>query len=329
MLTYSGALSTLQSLTGVLSTDTTNSTLLMQFWNDSRRTIASINGGKWPWLEVEESVLSVANQDYVYIPNDVRRVMGVRVNVGGGSTSPIYLPRLLFDSDKWEIVVASRLGTSDVPNFVYQRGQKLLFYPTPASSGNIVGIIGRRNLRDITTPDYTAGTVASITNGSTTVIGTGTVWNASMVGSYIQIATTAASNGGDGFWYEIANINSTTSLELLKPYQGFNIAAATNAYTIGQITYEPEAYQMAPIYRAIAQFWQFKENFDLADRYWMMYDGGQEVGKSKLVAGLVGQMMSEANESMEGPMIQPWPRDGNFGGIQAPYYQPYLDATGF
>lgn len=328
MLTYDSALSTLQSLTGVQSTDLTNSATLIQFWNDSRRTVAGINGGKWPWLEMEDQALTVANQEYVQIPNHIRKIMGVRQQNGTNPTDVIYRPKLVFDSDRWDTILQQQFGSTNVPYFAYEREDKLYLQPIPSENGNVVFMRGRLKIRDINIVDYITGSIVSIANGATTVTGTGTSWTTSMAGRWLRITETVADNGGDGYWYEVASVTSSTILELKKKYQGTTISAGTALYRLGYITYEPETYQMAPIYRAVAQYWDFKENMVLSERYWMLYDGGQEIGKTQLAAGLIGQMLEEANESMEGPYLGPIPRAGDYGR-PFPYYNPWLDATGF
>lgn len=326
MLTYSSALSTLQQITGVPSTDTTTSALLIQFWNDSRRTVAGIGGGKWWWLEVDESVQTTADQEYVEIPNHIGRVMSVRQQNGSASTDVIYVPRMIFDAVAWDRILAQLLGSSDVPFYVYQRDNRLYIQPVPSSTGNYVRIRGRLKIRDINIADTTNITVTTATPASTslTISGNGL---ASMVGQYIRITETSAANGGDGYWYRIAAVPNATTLTLSKPYQGTAIAAGTAASTIGFVTFEPEQYQMAPIYRAVAQYWDFKENFNLSERYWRLYDGGMEIGKADVPQGLMGQMLAEAGESMEGPYMSPIPRNGM--ADYPPYWLPFQDATGF
>lgn len=326
MLTYSSALSTLQTLTGVPSTDTSTSATLIQFWNDSRRTVAGIGGGKWPWLEIEEEALTVASQDYIQIPNHIGRVMSVRQQNGSSSTDVVYRPRMVFDSDKWDTILQTQLGTSNVPYFCYQRGNQLYIQPIPSENGDRVIMHGRLKIKDINIPDVTNLTVTAIANGGTTMTLSGSA-TADFVGRYIRITQTSAAAGGDGYWYEISGYTNATTVTLKKPYQGTTLAAASAASTIGFITYEPEQYQMAPIYRAVAQYWDLKENMVLSERYWMLYDGGNETGKAQLPAGLIGQMLAEANESMEGPYISPSPRDGSWP--YPPYWFPYQDASGF
>jgi hypothetical protein len=328
MLTYSTALSTLQSLTGVPSTDTTTSALLIQFWNDSRRTVAGIRGGSWPWLQIERTVDTVADQDYIYIPNDIRRVTAMRVVVGTGTSATIYLPVQVCDIKRWQVALAARLGSNQYPYFAFQQGQKILMTPIPSETGTDVVLTGPRVIRDINIADYNTGNIVSIANGATAVVGTGTSWTASMAGRYIRITESDTANKGDGYWYEIASVGSATTLTLVKPYQGTSIVAGTAAYSLGLITYEPETWQMAPIYRAVAQYWDLHENFNLSERYWLLYDGGQEIGKRELPAGMIGQMLEEAGETYDGNYIAP--SDNDLANVQiAPYYYPTQDASGF
>lgn len=331
MLTYSSALSLMQSLTKTPATDTANATFLLQLWNESRRTVGAIRGGNWPWLEIEESVLTTANQEYIEIPNDMRRVTGVRVVVNNAdTTATIYLPRLVYDAQKWQLILAYRLGSNQYPYFCYQQGTRLLFQPIPSDSVTTVTLIGRRKITDVNIADYTGGTITTATNGTNLITASGASWTAGMAGQWIQIAAIAGANGGDGEWYEIASITDANDLVLVKPYQGTSIVAGSAAYTMGQITYEPESWQMAPIYRALALFYQTNSPMqsDQAVRYWKLYDGGQEAGLATLVGGMVGQMLEEADETFDGNYIAPGDRDTIDLQIM-PYYFPTQDASGF
>lgn len=330
MITTTQASSLLNSLTKVPSTDTTNTTLLVQLWNDSRRTFAGIRGGTWPWLEYEVTMDTTADTDYVYVPNNMRKVTAVRVAVGSGSSATIYLPVEVCDIKKWQAVLASRLGSNQYPYFCYQQGQKLLFAPIPSETGTDVIITGRRKIVDHNIADYSAGSIVSVANGGTAVVGTGTSWTVPMAGRYIRITSSDTANKGDNEWYEIASVGSSTTLTLVKPYQGVAIAAGTAAYLLGQITYEPESWQMAPIYRAIAQFWGINDPLhpETSNKWWRLYDGGVEAGLTKEYGGIVLQALEEAGETFDGNYIRP--PTGDIANVQvAPYYYPTQDASGF
>lgn len=153
-----------------------------------------------------------------------------------------------------------------------------------------------------------AGTSVEISTsyGGTIITGTTTVWTAPMVGRYIRITNTSSANNGDGFWYEIEAVYDNTHLALSKPYEGTDITAGTAAYTIGQMSPIPESYDIAPIYRATAIWWDSQGEDERADKYWNLYDGGQEKsGGSTLVGGILSQMLEEAGETIEGSYISP------------------------
>lgn len=397
MLTTSTAQSTLLALTKVPTSDTVNTALLMQLWNDSRRTVGGIRGGNWPWRLIERTAYTVEDQDYVYIPNDMERVTAVRTTVGTGSEVTIYTPKLIFDEQKWQGILALRLGTDQYPYYVFQRGQKILLNPIPSVTDTPVILMGRQAIKDLSIADVTNITVAdtsysvtftavvssgatsatlssnwvpttgeykvtfsnsevrivtftsgattatwddALTSGATATIGVTTTGGGSIitlsgsatadfVGRYIRITQTSAAGGGDGYWYEIGAYYSATLISLVKTYQGTELSGATAASTIGFITYEPEPYHLAPIYRAVWLWFQINDPLH-PDRYLTyakMYDGGQEAGLAEVPGGLIGQMLESADETFEGHFIGASDRDF-LGGNNAPYYYPWELGTG-
>ncbi len=200
MLTYSAALSTLQTLTGTPSTDTTTSATLINFWNDSRRTVAGMNGGRWSWLEIEEEVVTIANQAYVQIPNHINKVLSVRQQNGSNPTDVIYTPVMVFDSAKWDKILQAQLGTTNVPYYCYQYGDKLYIQPIPSTNGSRIIMRGILKVRDVNIADYSTGTILAIANGATTVTGGSTAWTTSMAGRWIRITESDTANKGDGYY---------------------------------------------------------------------------------------------------------------------------------
>lgn len=78
------------------------------------------------------------------------------------------------------------------------------------------------------TPRQETGTV-SVTNGSTTVTGTGTTWTTDLkTGDFIHVGATGQTDP-TATWYEIASITSDTELELTEAYN--ETTAATQDYT--------------------------------------------------------------------------------------------------
>lgn len=330
MKTYSTLLSDYQKFTKNSSSD--NQTFGAQMLNDSIRTVCNLQGGKLRFLEATKDLYTVANQEGYLIPNGFRKLIDVYIYSGSGvSTSDvIYSPQMLFDPIRWKRVLQQKLGYGNVPYFTYIENQTLKIQPIPSETGNLIRLRGRLQTRDLTIPDYTTGSIVSVANAGTAVVGTGTTWTADMVGRYIQITNTTAANGGDGFWYQIGTFTDATHIGLLKPYEGTSIVAGTAAYTIGQCSVIPEAYDIAPVLRAAAIYWGINNpsspNTKLSEYYWRQYDGGNEMGLSDTYGGLIGQMLANEGETEEGSYVPPSSSIQNLP--QAPYYFPYDLGTG-
>jgi len=327
MITFTQLLDQYKVLTR--NTTTANDTLGKTLINDSIRTICNLQGGKLRFLEATKDLTTVANQEAYQIPNGFRKLIDVMAysDSGASSSSTIYSPEMVFDPTKWKLILQYRYGTQDVPYFVYVERTRLLIQPIPATTGNLIRLRGRLETSNLTRADYTTGSIVSITSGATALVGTGTSWNASMIGSYIQITPTSSANGGDGYWYEIAAVPTTTTITLSKLYEGTTIAAATNAYTIGQVPVVPSAYQPGILWRAVAIYWQQQQDIARAKQYWLQYDGGVEYGEAKEYGGLMGEMLANEGETEEGAYVPPFGSTSNLP--QAPYYQPYQNASGF
>lgn len=327
---YTTLRNTVAKFCNVSTSDTVQMALIDQNINDSIRTICNLQGGKLRFLEATKDMTTVADQEGYQIPNGFRKLIDLYVYSGAGSSSDtIYTPEMIFDPTRWKRVQQFRLGTGDTPYFTYVENQKYYIQPIPATTGNLIRLRGRLQTRDLTIADYTTGSVVSVANGGTAVVGTGTTWTADMVGRYITITNTTAANGGDGFSYEIGAWTDATHITLLKPYEGTSIAAGTAAYTIGQCSVIPEAYDVGIIYRATALFWQNQGDTGLARAkvYWLQYDGGMEAGYSKDYGGLMLQMLSNEGETEEGSYVPPAGSTLNLPN--APYYWPNQDASGF
>lgn len=180
---------------------------------------------------------------------------------------------------------------------------------------------------DELTSSATSAITVSAENGGSIVTGGSVTWTRDMVGRYIQITETTAANGGDGFWYEIGEYLDSTHVALLKPYEGVAISAGTAAYTLGQCSVVPAAYDVGIVYRATALFWDNQGQSDRAKTWWLKYDGGMEAGYSKEYGGLISQMLANEGETEEGAYIPPFGTTVNLP--TAPYYFPYQDASGF
>lgn len=187
------------------------------------------------------------------LPYDVELVESIAVTVSDTVYSPNPVPNRRF----WDQINGSD-QSSDIPEWWFADGQgKLGFFPRPASSGNVIDIHAKVRVPDLNVADYTTGTVDIVTNGSVKVTGSGTSWTTPMVGRWIRIThSDTAASSGDGEWYEIAAVESTTVLHLARPYGGRSLTTgAAAAYTIGQMPLLPETFHDTPAYKAAAIYW--------------------------------------------------------------------------
>ena len=143
-------------------------------------------------------------------------------------------------------LAATLTGNWTLPTGTYQ----MIF-----SSGDTILVTLTNGSTTVTwTQPLTAAATTAITvrtaSGGDIITGSGTTWVTSMNG-YVFSITEAT---GDGFWYKIDTVYSTTKFSIVGAYQGASIAAGSAAYTIGQSSIIPPAYQFIPVYRA-AEFY--------------------------------------------------------------------------
>lgn len=128
-----------------------------------------------------------------------------------------------------------------------------------------------------TTGNGAAGTVssigtASVTSGSTAVTGSGTLFtttvNQQLEGRWIKFSQSQ----GDGLWYQIQSVNSTTGITLYQPYQGSTITN-TQSFTIGQMPLIAEDFQDMLVWKVLSQYYMsLVDNPSKAKEYKDLYD---------------------------------------------------------
>lgn len=327
MRTYTKFRNDIARQCNVSTSDTTAMTAIDIYLNDSIDTICNLQGGKLRFLEATKNMTTVADQETYQIPNGFRKLIDMYIYDGAGaSTDTIYAPKMVFDPTLWKRILQSHLGTQQVPYFTYVENTTFKIQPIPSTTGNLMVLRGRKQTRDLNIADFTTGTITSIANAGTAVVGNATSWTASMVGRYINIPDTNAANGGDGFWYEIGAFTDATHITLVKPYEGTSISAGSATYTIGQCSVIPQAYDVGVVQRSAALYWQNQNDLVRAKTYWMAYDGGYEAGYAKEYGGLMSQMLANEGETEEGAYIPPF---GSGGNMYRNYYYPWQLATGF
>jgi len=237
-----------QSLWGSLSSDSSaaSKALGATLMNEKRSQILSSR--RWRFLEKTKTLSTVASQQAYDYPSDLSWLASLTVAIG----TTKYTPTEIKSREEWDVLNQSTGVTSDIPQFFFLTNTQIEFYPIPSSStSNAITFKYGRKQKDLSIVDYTTGTITSIANGASAVIGSSTVWTDKMAGRFIRFTDSDTTNTGDGEWYEIASVGSATTLTLDMLYNGTAITAGSAAYTIAQVSLFPEAYQMLPLYSAL------------------------------------------------------------------------------
>lgn len=263
MLTYTGSRTLFGDLTN--NDETPNLTFGDTMINEGIQMM--LGDIAWPFLENQRTQATVDGQQFYDLPADVDKIVSVTVVVG----TTKYRPRQLFSFDQWDFVNSAQNVEANQPSYFFVYQNTFGLWPIPNSADGTITVTYKRKVRDISVADYTTGTITTIANGGTAVTGSGTSWNASMVGRYIRITYSNAANVGDGLWYEIEAVGGATSLTLARPYLGTAITAGSAAYTIGDVMIIPEKYQKGPVYYAAAEYWRKNGDVPRTDRFENMY----------------------------------------------------------
>lgn len=291
MKTYTG----LRNLYGSITKDTSTANLTLgdQWINDGQRM--AIGKGTYTFMEKSFTTPTVASQQFYQLPYDYGKLIAPpKITIGNVQYVPVESPDLTY----WILINTNTSVVSDIPQYYYILNNQIGFYPTPSSSGNTITLEYKRTLKDLSLADYTTGTIVSVANGGTAVVGSGTSWTAPMVGQVIRITDSDTANKGDGYWYEISAA-SATAITLTKPYGGTAISAGSAAYTIGQIPILPENYQILPVYFAASTFWDQQGDSGRSGKYLGLFNVGCE------------QMLAEYSGKSTTPVIDYGRPDGH------------------
>lgn len=197
----------------------------------------------------------VAGQQYYQTPPDCLKVTGIDFLLSTDRRLPT---RQIRSEYKWRQLNFYPRTSNYVEHYFNKGSDEFGLYPIPANSvtaGLIIYYEARE--RDLVVADYSTGTIA-LTNGSTTVTGTGTAFTDNMIGRILK-----TTDGTDDYSYKIVGRSSGTVLTLEEPYIG--LSATGIAYKIGESFVFPEEYHDAPIDFALARFFELRNNPERAN----------------------------------------------------------------
>ncbi len=205
----------------------------------------------------------VASQQYYQVPVDTIKVMTVTVMLSTGYQFPLAQIR---DEEDWRKLNISPYTSSYVWNYFVLGNDQIGLYPIPSDTiTNGLRFVYQPQDVDLTKSDYSTGT-ATVAIGATTVTGSGTAWDATMVGMQFQVTS-----GTDGNWYEVTSVTNSTTLVIKTPYAG--VASASGAtYRMGQVFIFPGEYDDVPVDYALARFFESRNNPARASYHKNKYD---------------------------------------------------------
>lgn len=201
--------------------------------------------------ESATTAISVGGLQFYPAPPNYSKLKTVTITVGNLQ----WKPTEILTRETWDSMNAFPYY-SDIPVnfFIYPGGDRSVqigIWPIPSTTGNTITYNYKFRVPDLSIADYTTGTVA-VNQGETTVTGTTTVWtpttNPTNESRWIRISESK----GDNMWYQVASVDSATSLTLYEPYQGITVSGGS--YTLGQMPLLMEDFQDMPVWKASAQY---------------------------------------------------------------------------
>lgn len=186
--------------------------------------------------------VTVENQQFYKLPPNYSKLKTVTITTGQLK----WTPTEILTREEWDKLNVFPY-TADYPSnyFIYpggDHGGQIGFWPIPSSDDNVITYNYKYRVPDLSIADYTTPGTVSIVNGGTTVTGAGTTFTTTKNAGYETRWIQFAQPTGDNLWYQIASVDSTTSITLYQPYQGVSIVASS-AFAIGQMPLLMEDFQ--------------------------------------------------------------------------------------
>lgn len=189
---------------------------------------------------------TVAGQQFYHYPPGIFDISDCTITING-----LNYPVLANDSNlQWDRINLVLISVTALPQFVFPRKDDFGIWPIPQAAYTINLQVNARDRSITDLADYVAGTV-STTNNSQVITGSGTNFTANMPGYWFVMND--ITQPGQGYYYRIASVQSTTQLTLETYYMGASVSGA--AYRIGQTPELPEEVHMNLEQGAVADYY--------------------------------------------------------------------------
>lgn len=244
----------------------------------------------------------VAGQQYYQIPVDAIRVSIVTNTLPNGYIYPVEECRSEKEWREMNIVHY----TSNYASFYFILGSDQIgLWPIPAQDVS-QGLRFVYQPQDVflTKDNYITGTV-SINNGSVTVTGVGTSWNAANAkGMYFQ-----TTDNTDGNWYEVLSVDSTTQLTLKTPYVGSSVSGTT--YQLGQTFIFPGEYDDVPVDYALSRFYESRNSPERAQYHLNKYQQAVDDAVGRYASSSTSNVITDSDDRLNAWFLPPMPGVGS------------------
>lgn len=201
------------------------------------------------YTSVMTAVVSIGAQQFYRLPPNYSKLKSVTITVGNLK----WTPTEVLTREEWDKLNVFPYY-SDIPNnfFIYpggDHGGQIGIWPIPSTTGNTITFNYKYRLPDLSIADVTNTASLAVTQNSSTVTDSGASWtttkNSQLESRWIKINDPK----GDGLWYQIASIDSTSSLTLFQPYQGVTVSTGTGV--TGQMPLLMEDFQDMLVWKPI------------------------------------------------------------------------------
>lgn len=251
---------------------------------------------EWDNLNVFPYYASVPSKFFIYPGGDKGGQVGIWPipSTTGNVLTYNYKFRVpdLSLSDYGSLAYTSLVGNLQIGDTIAAGAASGVIDSYTASNIALSSVSGTFAAGAFTTGNGATGTISSvatiaITSGSMAVTGTGTAFiptvNQQLESRWIKFSQPT----GDGLWYQIQNISSTTGITLYQPYQGSTITAATG-FTIGQMPLIAEDFQDMSLWKILQQYYtsivddkgqvaEFKDMYDRKTLLLKEYSGSNTI----------------------------------------------------
>lgn len=226
---------------------------------------------------------TVADQRSYMMPPEFLMPKKVRAKVGS-----TWYPVQIIDSEEEFDDISSQDRTSTRPTAAYFRfrfgvgGTEMLLDPIPSGTSTTLEISYEATDKDLSQAAVTTGTIVVTQGDATITADSGTPFIDAMVGRYLQVTDAT----GDGLWYRIASITSTSALELENYYAGSTQSGQN--YKIAEAFALPEEMQVLPAYYAIWNYQSRRENEKEVNKYFQLWQQGWDRAKDRYGVNRLG-----------------------------------------